>query len=282
MHARTPDAGPGTPPRPGPGGPHAGLEQAGGRPGTTPPVPGRWSAYGRSALASILFPAVLAVFLVFLTVQVVVDAGPLIPLDEAVRDGVRDAAAASGLGWLDGPMHLLADLGGPVPGGVALVAACAYTCLRARDRAARLRLAGVAAASVAVVSVLVIVGKNAIDRAGPSGGEVTGGEWGFFPSGHTATSAVCFGTAALVLGTVLSPAARRRTYAGTPLLCALIGLALLWCDYHWLGDVLASWALCGIVLWTAARVLPSGGHPDRGGPGTGPQSPSSVSSAARP
>ncbi|WP_436777712.1 phosphatase PAP2 family protein [Yinghuangia sp. YIM S09857] len=263
MHARTPDAGPGTPPRPGPGGTHAGLEQAGGRPGTTPPVPGRWSAYGRSVLASALFPVALAAFLVFLTVQVVADAGPLIPFDEAVRDGVRDLAAASGLGWLDEPMHLLADLGGPVPGGVALVAAYAYACLRTPDRATRLRLAGVAAASVAVVSAIVIGGKTAIDRAGPSGGEITGDEWGFFPSGHTATSAVCFGAAALVLGTVLSPTARRLACAGTSLLCALVGLALLWCDYHWMGDVLASWTLCGIVLWTAARVLPSGGRADR-------------------
>lgn len=269
MHARTPDAGPGTPPRPGPGGPHAGLEQAGGRPGTTPPVPGRWSAYGRAVLASVFFPVLLAVFLVVLTVQVVVDAGPLIPLDEAVRDGTRDLAGTAALDWLDGPMHLLADLGGPVPGGIVLTAAYAFVYLRVTDRVARLRLAAVAAASVAAVSVIVILGKNLIDRAGPSGGEVTGGDWGFYPSGHTATSAVCFGIAALLLGTVLSPAARRRVVAGTSLLCVLIGLALLWCDYHWLGDVLASWALCGIVLWTSARVLPDRRR-------------QSVSSAARP
>ncbi|MCF2530549.1 phosphatase PAP2 family protein [Yinghuangia soli] len=262
MHARTPDAGPGTPPSPGTGGPHAGLEQAGDRPGTTPPVPGRWSALARSGA---LLPLLLALLLTALTVQVVADAGPLIPLDESVRDGMRDLAAASGLGWLDGPMHGLADLGGPLPGGLALAAAYAYAVQRTPPRRRgvphgahvfRLRLAAVATASVAVVSVLVVVGKMAIARPGTNEQPVAGGDWGFFPSGHTATSAVCFGAAALLLGCVLGSRARKRVYAVTILLCGLIGFSLLWCDYHWLGDVLASWCLVGIVLWCAARFLP--------------------------
>lgn len=205
---------------------------------------------------ALLLPLLLAAVLVALTVQVVLDAGPLIPVDEAVRDGMRELAATSALSWLDGPMHVVADLGGPIPAGIVLAAAYAWVCLRVRDRAFALRLAAVTALTVGVVSAAVIGGKIAIARPGPGEGAIADGEWGFFPSGHTATSAVCYGTAALLLGTVLTRANRRRGYAGTILLCALIGFALLWCDYHWLGDVLAAWALCGIVLALAARFLP--------------------------
>lgn len=320
MHARTPDAGPGTPPRSGPGRPQAGLEQAGRRrPGTTPPVPGRRASLARRPL---LVPGLLLAFLVFLTVQVLADAGPLIPLDSAVRDGMRDLAATRGLSWLDGPMHALADLGGPVQAGSVLLVCALATGWIAHRRtmaseterptgargpeaddaavaaaephqthqarraeasaalppasprrpvpatpqppgtppppgtAALTRLYVAVAAAVGAVSTIVIGGKIAIARPGPGEHEIARGEWGFFPSGHTATSAICFGAAALLLGTVLGPRARRRVYAGAAVLCALVGFALLWCDYHWLGDVLASWTLCGLALWAAARFTP--------------------------
>lgn len=324
MHARTSDAGPGTPPRPGPGRPQAGLEQAGRRrPGTTPPVPGRRPSPVRRRL---LVPGLLLAFLVFLTVQVLADAGPLIPLDSAVRDGMRDLAAAQGLSWLDGPMHALADLGGPLQAGSVLLVCALATGWTAHRRAMATELgrhtthgpeaagrdvlpagpephdetrpghrsaAGTAACSgprstgsarpapasghaaasspataaltrlyvavavaVGAVSAIVIGGKILIARPGPGEHEIASGEWGFFPSGHTATSAICFGGAALLLGTVLGPRARRRVHAGAAVLCALVGFALLWCDYHWLGDVLASWTLCGLALWAAARFTP--------------------------
>lgn len=255
MHARTTGAGPGTPPSPGSGRPQAGLEQAGARPGTTPPVPGRWSAYG-------LFPAVaLGVLLIVLTVQAALGAGPMIALDESVRDGMADLAGASGPDRLDGAMHVLADLGGPLPGGVVLAAAYVCAAVRAPGRRARVRLAAAAAVSVAVVSLAVVGGKILVARPGPDGGAVASGEWGFFPSGPTATSAVCYGTAALLLGTVLSGPVRRRVYAGAGVLCVLVGFALLWCGYHWLGDVLASWCLCALVVGAAARFVSRPGPP---------------------
>lgn len=311
MHARTPDAGPGTPPRPGPGRPQAGLEQAGRRrPGTTPPVPGRRPSPVRRSLPA---PGLLLAFLVFLTVQVLADAGPLIPLDSAVRDGMRDLAAAQGLSWLDGPMHALADLGGPLQAGSVLLVCALATGWIAHRRvttaeagrrtdapepgtvprgtspaaeaqpaspgraapstAALTRLYVAVAVAVGAVSAIVIGGKILVARPGPGEHEIASGEWGFFPSGHTATSAICFGAAALLLGTVLGPRARRRVYTGAAVLCALVGFALLWCDYHWLGDVLASWTLCGLALWAAARFTP--GDPpaaetfDPGNGGTG-------------
>lgn len=204
-----------------------------------------------------LFPAVaLGVLLAVLTVQAALGAGPMIALDESVRDGMADLSGVSGPDRLDGVMHAFADLGGPVPGGIALTAAYVFAALRTPGRHARIGLAVTAAAAVAAVSVAVVCGKILIARPGPDGEKISSGEWGFFPSGHTATSAVCYGGAALLIGAVLSAPARRRVYAGAGVLCALVGFALLWCGYHWLGDVLASWSLCALVLGAAARYVP--------------------------
>ncbi|HSA51175.1 MAG TPA: phosphatase PAP2 family protein [Yinghuangia sp.] len=215
---------------------------------------------------ALLPPVALGVLLVVLTVQAALGAGPMIAVDEAVRDGVGDLASGSGPDRLDGVMHVLADLGGPIPGGIALAAGYVAAAWRTSGRGTRVRLAATAAVSVAVVSLAVITGKILIARPGPDGRAVASGDWGFFPSGHTATSAVCFGASALLLGTVLSAPARRRVYAGTSLLCVLIGFALLWCGYHWLGDVLASWSLCVLVLWAAARSVSRGSPPGRDRP----------------
>ena len=34
-----------------------------------------------------------------------------------------------------------------------------------------------------------------------------------------------------------------------------VGFSLVWMDYHWLSDVLGSYALCGAALFGVARVL---------------------------
>ncbi len=91
-------------------------------------------------------------------------------------------------------------------------------------------------------------------RPGPLGEPLGSGQWGWYPSGHTATSAIAYGTAALLLGrTLASPAARRRLYGATALVCLAVGIGLIWSDYHWLLDVTASWCLAGTVLWCLAR-----------------------------
>ncbi|WP_161356744.1 phosphatase PAP2 family protein [Streptomyces sp. SID3343] len=178
------------------------------------------------------------------------ESGPSIALDRIVRDGVRDLAARSDLAWLDDPMHTIADLGGPVPAGIVLAAATLFAACRLR----RAYPVPLALGAVAVVLVGVIGGKDLIGRPGPGESPVTADQWGFFPSGHTATSTVCYGLGALLVGRVVSAPARRRLRVGVTLLCVLIGFSLLWCHYHWLADVLAAWALCGIVLWAAALV----------------------------
>lgn len=213
-------------------------------------------------------PLILAFTLAALTIQVVAESGPSLALDHTVRTAMRDLAGASGAAWLDGPMHALADLGGPLPAGIALAAAALFATVRTR----RAYPIAIAAGSVLVVMIAVIGGKDLIGRPGPSESPVPADGWGFFPSGHTATSTVCYGIAALLLGRVGSARAGRYWATGAAVLCFLIGFALLWCDYHWLADVLASWALCAIVLRAAARVADAGGLRPR--PPAAPPSPS--------
>jgi undecaprenyl-diphosphatase len=180
----------------------------------------------------------------------VAESGPSIALDRVVRDRVRDLVARADPAWLDTTMHTIADLGGPIPAGTVLAAAALFTAFRLR----RGYPVPLALGSAAVVTLVVIGGKDLIGRPGPGGSPVAADQWGFFPSGHTATSTVCYGLGALLLGRVVSAPTRRRLHVGAGVLCAVIGFSLLWCDYHWLADVLAAWALCGIVLWAAALV----------------------------
>lgn len=81
----------------------------------------------------------------------------------------------------------------------------------------------------------------AIDRA----------ESGFaFPSGHSLSALVLYGTLAYLVGTAGWP--RRRTALtvfGLLLTAAAVALSRLYLGYHWFSDVLGSWTLA--VLWLA-------------------------------
>jgi undecaprenyl-diphosphatase len=46
------------------------------------------------------------------------------------------------------------------------------------------------------------------------------------------------------------------------LLCAGVGLCMLWRDYHWFLDVVAGWALGALTLWSLARWTPRPGTTD--------------------
>ncbi|MFD0328795.1 phosphatase PAP2 family protein [Streptacidiphilus monticola] len=84
---------------------------------------------------------------------------------------------------------------------------------------------------------------------------VPDGDWGWFPSGHTATSAICFGTAALLLARAW-PRLRWFLYGACSVVCLGVIIGLLWHDYHWLLDIIASLCLTGLILWTTTRLLP--------------------------
>jgi len=186
----------------------------------------------------------------------------------------RTAAAHPGL---DGPAHVLCDVGDigvAVP--VLLVALVVAARLGRRAALPRWWLVPAAAALVmALLPVVVTVVKSAVDRPAP-GRVHPDPAYGYFPSGHTATSAVGYGLAVLVLWPFLRRTAVRAVVAaGTALLLPAVGAALVWCDYHWPLDVLGSWCLAVSLLSAvgAARTLP-GAAPDpvscsSGSPGSG-------------
>lgn len=91
---------------------------------------------------------------------------------------------------------------------------------------------------------------------------------GYFPSGHTATAFVCYGAMG-VLVRLGDPRGRRLE----PLLwgwgAALpVGAAMVYSDFHWLSDVLASFALGAALVWllvnAAPHLVPHGGSAPRG------------------
>lgn len=108
-------------------------------------------------------------------------------------------------------------------------------------------------AALLVVLILKAVG----NRPGPSmAGQAMSGGLGYFPSGHTGNTMLCYGTSALILAFVFTGHLMRIAIATTMTLWALtVGFSLVWMDYHWVSDVLGSYALCGAALFGVARIL---------------------------
>ncbi|MGW2814569.1 phosphatase PAP2 family protein [Streptomyces sp. NPDC001415] len=193
----------------------------GGRPGTSPPVP------GRPAFLSAGVATLLCVFAV-ITWQVA-SGGPLRRLDERLDRAVTG----------HGPSALaqaLADLGSMPVALPVLAAAIAYALWRGLRRQAL-----IAAVTMAVVPLLIVPLKDWIARPGPLEAAT-----GYYPSGHTATAMVAYGGAALLL----SPYARRTWLmpAAAGALTAATGIGLVLHGYHWPLDVVGSWCLCGALL----------------------------------
>jgi undecaprenyl-diphosphatase len=199
-----------------------------------------------------LLPGVLALILAFLTVSVLAHS-PVLDVDRWIRSAVQARADSARFRWLEGyryaPVYLLVDLGNnqvavPVLGLSALIAGI-------RDRSVRPLLAAV----VGVVLLLgtVIPAKILVGRAGPGLPPVAHGALGVFPSGHSATSSVCLGLAAVLLARGLPGWSRRVVLAIMVTVCFLVGAALIWGDYHWFTDVVAGWALAALIVMAALR-----------------------------
>lgn len=250
--ARTPGAyGSGTPHRSDGRPPQTprGARQPGqlGRLGTTPPVPGR-------PTTCLLIGIALGLLFALFTWQVATG-GPLRRLDERAGRALADGPLPKGLA------ELLADLGNIAVAVPILALTAAYTAWRtSRTNAATGRAPRTdptpwwpppltAVVTMMAVPVLVIPLKLAVNRAGPPGMEGNG----YYPSGHTATAAVAYGAATLLLLPHLARRATRRTLI---LICILlnlgVGYGLIRRGYHWPVDVLASWCLSGILLLVMA------------------------------
>ncbi|WP_329137155.1 phosphatase PAP2 family protein [Streptomyces sp. NBC_01476] len=170
--------------------------------------------------------------------------GPLVDRDAAVLRWFDRTAA--GNSWFTSTAHYFCKLGNiQVAVPVLLIVIGATGWVGRRLALPRWWLQPAAAALViAVLPVVVTVVKDAVHRPAPGSVVPDPSGYGYFPSGHTATSAVAYGAAALLLlPWVRGRAARAALLAGTPLLLLAVGFSLVWCDYHWPLDVLASWCL---------------------------------------
>ncbi|MCX5212827.1 phosphatase PAP2 family protein [Kitasatospora sp. NBC_00240] len=207
--------------------------------------------------------------------QVAVD-GPLLGLDRWARQGVRELRHGLSSPLIDHLGALLSDLGGSVPAVPVLLGGGALAAWRARRAGARRWWLPLPAAvlTAGAIPLLIVPAKASFARPGPLGLPLTPEQWGWYPSGHTATASVAYGAAALLLGRTVGIRHRRRLYAGAGLLSAGVGVGLVWSDYHWLLDVVASWCLAGLVLPLVALLstrprptAPGGqGGVGRGGP----------------
>ncbi|MFJ8940676.1 phosphatase PAP2 family protein [Streptomyces sp. NPDC102365] len=199
-----------------------------------------------ASLPSFLF--LLSLFGV-LTWQACVD-GPVRRADE------RLARTVEGSRLPTGAAEFLADLGNVAVAVPVLAAVAAYVAWRAR-RAALPRwwlppFAGLL--TMAAVPLLVVPLKEAVGRTGPPG---MAGD-GYYPSGHTATAAVAYGAAVLLLLPWLRNRYLRRELAIACLvLVAAVSLGLIRRGYHWPLDVAGSWCLSALLLLALARFLTS-------------------------
>lgn len=203
-----------------------------GHPGA-PPVPG-WPT-SRSLLSGL---ALAVLLLALITWQVAVH-GPLARADEHLSDSLVHPSR----GWA-----LLADLGSIVVAVPVLAVVLVYVGLRARRAGTERwwREPVGAGLLMAAVPAIVVPMKELVARPGPP---VMGPGTGFYPSGHTATAVVAYGSATLLLLPWLHRAyVRRLVLAGCLALNAAVAVGLVIRGFHWPLDVVASWCLCGALL----------------------------------
>ena len=174
--------------------------------------------------------------------------GPLVSLDQHIRDAVQARATSPAWRWLGASTHspaqLATDLGRNYVAGPAL--ALTAIVLAVRRRTARPVVA--AAIGVVLVVATVIPAKILIGRTGPGLTTVGAGGLGVFPSGHTTTACVCFSLAVLLIVAGQPGRVRWLAMAGLAVLWLVVGAALVWCDYHWFTDVMAGWALSALII----------------------------------
>ncbi|MEW2545698.1 phosphatase PAP2 family protein [Streptomyces sp. NPDC047002] len=178
--------------------------------------------------------ALYAVAFALSTWQVLVR-GPLLGADERLDRAVVGHAPRA-------LAEALSDLGSMPVALPVLAAALAWALWRGARAPV---LAG--ALTMAAVPALVVPLKIWTDRRGPLTDAT-----GYYPSGHTATAMVAYGAAALVL---LPYAGRRATVPAAALLTVATATGLVLRGYHWPLDVVASGALCGLLLLALAAAL---------------------------
>lgn len=159
-----------------------------------------------------------------------------------------DRRVSDALAHPDRFSELLADLGNVQVAVPILVVALVHVAWRGRAAGTyRWWLPPLAAALLmALVPALIVPLKELVDRPGTP---LVPPATGYYPSGHTATAAVAYGSATLLLLPWLRTVYARRALHGA---CAVVNLAvgygLVRRGYHWPLDVVASWCLCTVLI----------------------------------
>ncbi|MEW2417113.1 phosphatase PAP2 family protein [Streptomyces sp. NPDC046866] len=185
-----------------------------------------------------------------LTTWQVLVSGPLLAPDERLSRALVRAVP-------DAATERLSDLGN-VEVAVPVLALAALYAARRGNRPGALA----AAVAMALVPAFVVPLKEWTARPGPLE------PWaaGYFPSGHTATAAVAYVGAALLL----RPYTRRPWPVAVALaLTAATACGLVLRGWHWPLDVMASLLLCVPLLRTVAGAVGRGGRRSAGGPAPG-------------
>jgi membrane-associated phospholipid phosphatase len=227
-----------------------------------------------STSRSLLF-GVPAVVFALITWQVVVH-GPLLRLDSRLSRVLVEPDRFGGF---------LSDFGNIQVAVPVLVAVVGYVLGRGRAAGTdRWWLPPLAAAVLmAMVPAIVIPLKDWTARPGTP---VLPPAVGYFPSGHTATAAVAYGSATLLLLPWLRSAVTRRLLvAGCALLVLGVSYGLVRRGWHWPLDVVASWCLSTVLLATLSLVTGLSRSTRRRSSGTpssrsGPSSPTMSSDRA--
>jgi undecaprenyl-diphosphatase len=202
------------------------------------PLPRRLPLSPLSPLSSLL-PLLLPALLFALITWQVAGHGPLL---------AEDARLSRALVHPDRVSQVLADLGSAPVAVPVLAVVLAYVARHGRGSGARgwWRPPVAAALAMVLVPVLILPLKELTARPGTP---VMPPGTGYYPSGHTATAAVAYGAAALLLLPRLrSPHARRLLVAACAAVNLGVGFGLVRHGYHWPLDVLASWCLCAVLL----------------------------------
>jgi undecaprenyl-diphosphatase len=200
-----------------------------------------------------LVPGGLVLLVAVLTGNVLAR-GPLLAVDRRVRSVVHAQATSAAWRWLGSgrfaPAQLVTDLGWAKIAVPVLAMSALMVAVRRRSLWPLL----VAAAGGGLLAATVIPAKILIGRPGPGYARLAPGAWGDFPSGHASTAGVCYGLAVLlVTAGTQTRTVRRAAMAAVAVVCFLVGVALVWCDYHWLTDVVAGWALAAFIVWIVWR-----------------------------
>jgi membrane-associated phospholipid phosphatase len=208
-----------------------------------------------------LLPGSLLLILVLLTINVLID-GPLVALDRRIHTITHQAKHSGHWNWVahghDTPARLLIELANfQIAIAVLVIVAIGVAVVRRSLRPVFTAALGLALLLGTVIPLQIVIGRAYPGEIWHGHGHalLVPGELGAFPSGHASTAAVCYGLAALLI----SPGPRRRLGGWAALTCAwLIGLgvgaSLVYVGSHWFTDVVAGWALAGLIIMVTIRL----------------------------